>query len=139
MAGAYQTTGETARRGTNVWPDTGGGWMNGRGDETMTMLQGYAYMYDFFTSFDWWSTEPHDELVTTGNYCLAQPGKTYVIYLPRGGSATVQLQPGVYSALRFDPTRGTTTNLGLIRNKRSWTSPATSKEFDSALLIQRTQ
>ncbi len=29
MAGGYQTTGETARRGTNIWPDSGGGWMNG--------------------------------------------------------------------------------------------------------------
>ena len=33
MAGAYGTAGETARRGINIWPDTGGGWMNGRGDE----------------------------------------------------------------------------------------------------------
>lgn len=63
MAGGYQTTGETARRGTNVLPDTGGGWMNGRGDETVTMLQGYARMVDFFMSFEWWKTEPHDELV----------------------------------------------------------------------------
>jgi hypothetical protein len=39
MAGGYQTTGETSRRGTNVWPDTGGGWMNGRGDDTMTMFK----------------------------------------------------------------------------------------------------
>jgi len=54
MAGGYQTAGETARRGTNVWPDTGGGWMNGRGDDTMTMFQGYAHIVDFFTSFDWW-------------------------------------------------------------------------------------
>ena len=38
MAGCYQTTGESARRGTGVAPDTGGGWVNGRGDDTMTML-----------------------------------------------------------------------------------------------------
>ena len=74
MAGGYQTAGETARRGTNVWPDSGGGWMNGRGDDTMTMFQGYAHMVDFFTSFEWWKTEPHDELVNNGNYCLAKPG-----------------------------------------------------------------
>ena len=73
MAGGYQTTGETAKRGTNVWPDTGGGWMNGRGDGSMTMLKGYGYMVDFFTGFDWWKTEPHDELVTEGDYCLAEP------------------------------------------------------------------
>ena len=41
MAGAYQTAGESARRGTNIWPDLGGGWMNGRGDDTMTMFLGY--------------------------------------------------------------------------------------------------
>ena len=28
MAGTYQTTGETAKRGTGVPPDTGGGWVN---------------------------------------------------------------------------------------------------------------
>ena len=42
MAGAYGTAGETARRGVNIWPDTGGGWLNGRGDDTMVMLKGYA-------------------------------------------------------------------------------------------------
>jgi hypothetical protein len=52
MAGCYQTTGETAKRGTGVEPDTGGGWINGRGDDTMTMLKGHAHMVDFFTSFE---------------------------------------------------------------------------------------
>ncbi len=28
MAGGYQTAGESARRGTNIWPDMGGGWFN---------------------------------------------------------------------------------------------------------------
>ena len=42
----------------------------------MTMFKGYAHMVDFFTSFDWWDTEPHDELVNNGNYCLAKPGET---------------------------------------------------------------
>jgi hypothetical protein len=94
MAGAYQTAGETARRGTNIWPDTGGGWMNARGDDTMTMFLGYGHMVDFFTGFEWWKTNPHDELVDNGNYCLADPGKTYAIYLPHAGQVTVQLQPG---------------------------------------------
>jgi len=39
MAGGYQTSGESARRGTNVGADMGGGWMNGRGDDTMSELQ----------------------------------------------------------------------------------------------------
>ena len=55
MAGCYQTTGETARRGTGYWPDTGGGWVNGRGDGSMVMLQGYARIVDFFAGFEPWS------------------------------------------------------------------------------------
>src|SRR5262249_40250155 len=81
MAGGYGTTGETARRGTNIWPDTGGGWLNGRGDSTMTMLEGYAHLVDFFHAFEWWKTEPHDELVTSGSYCIAEPGRVYAVYL----------------------------------------------------------
>src|SRR6266850_5666416 len=72
MAGAYGTAGESARRGVNIWPNTGGGWINGRGDDTMVMLKGYEHMVDFFTSFEWWKTEPHDELVNNGAYCLAK-------------------------------------------------------------------
>ena len=88
MAGAYGTAGETARRGVGIWPDTGGGWMNGRSDDTTTMLAGYAHMVDFMTSFEWWKTEPHDELVDAGNWCLAEPGRTYAVYLPKAGKVT---------------------------------------------------
>ena len=94
MAGAYGTAGETARRGVNIWPDTGGGWMNGRSDDTTTMLAGYAHMVDFLTSFEWWKTEPHDELVDAGNWCLAEPGRTYAVYLPKAGKVTVRLARG---------------------------------------------
>ena len=90
MAGGYQTAGESARRGTNIWPDTGGGWMNGRGDDTMTM----------FSATRTWSTSlrasnggrPHrmTSWWTKGKYCLAQPGEIYAIYLPNSGGVTVQ-------------------------------------------------
>lgn len=58
MAGGYQTTGERADRGTGHAPDTGGGWINGRGDDTMKLLELHGHMMDFFTSFDWWRAEP---------------------------------------------------------------------------------
>ncbi|MGH9613557.1 MAG: hypothetical protein ACRD4P_10800 [Bryobacteraceae bacterium] len=58
----------------------------------MTMFDGYAHMVDFITSFEW-KTNPHDELVSRGDYCLAQPGEIYAAYLPRGGAVTVQLEP----------------------------------------------
>ena len=138
MAGGYQTAGETARRGTNVWPDTGGGWMNGRGDDTMTMFQGYAHMVDFFTSFEWWKTEPHDELVNGGNYCLAKPGETYAVYLPRGGNVTLRLQPGRYDGTWWNPTTGEKTRVPSINaTASSWVSPPAPGRDDWALLLQR--
>ena len=138
MAGGYQTSGETARRGTNVWPDTGGGWMNGRGDDTMTMFKGYAHMVDFFTSFDWWDTEPHDELVNNGNYCLAKPGETYAVYLPHAGYVTVRIQPGQYDATWWEAATGRQIALPSFNvTAPSWTSPAAPGEGDWALLLRQ--
>jgi hypothetical protein len=136
MAGGYQTTGETARRGTNVWPDTGGGWMNGRGDDTMTMLQGYAHMVDFFTSFEWWKTEPHDGLVNNGNYCLAEPGELYVAYLPHGGRVTIRLRPGHYRVLWFNPSSGEKIALPLA-DRPVWISPEVPDQTDWAVVLER--
>ena len=136
MAGGYQTTGESARRGTNILPDTGGGWINGRGDDTMTMLQGYAHMVDFFTSFEWWKTEPHDELADHGAYCLADPGQIYVAYLPKGGSVRIKLKPGTYQASWFDPATGKTMLIGNSTNSL-WSSPVAPDSKDWALLLQR--
>ncbi len=106
MAGGYQTAGESTRRGTNIWPDTGGGWMNGRGDDTQTMFIGYGHIVDFFTGFDWWKTNPHDELVNSGNYCLADPGNLYAVYLPHAGKLTVKLEPGTYRGEWFNANSG---------------------------------
>jgi hypothetical protein len=135
MAGGYQTAGETCRRGTNIAPDTGGGWMNGRGDDTMTMFLGYEHMVDFFTSFEWWKTDPHDDLVDRGAYCLAKPGETYALYLPKGGKVTVKLEPGSYSAIWFSALTGEKIALPAAQGP-SWTSPESPDQNDWALLLQ---
>jgi Protein of unknown function (DUF4038)/Domain of unknown function (DUF5060) len=136
MAGAYGTAGETARRGVGIWPDTGGGWMNGRSDDTTTMLAGYAYMVDFMTSFEWWKTEPHDELVDAGNWCLAEPGRTYAVYLLKAGNVKVQLIPGRYHAEWFNPLTGDIIPAGVAEGP-TWTSPTAPGRHDWALLLQR--
>ena len=135
MAGAYQTAGETARRGTNIWPDTGGGWLNGRGDDTMTMFIGYGHMVDFMTRFEWWKTNPHDELVNNGNYCLADPGKIYAVYMPHGGDVTMQLQPNHYEAYWFSALTGEKIALPPVEGS-SWTSPKAPDQNDWALLLK---
>jgi hypothetical protein len=136
MAGCYQTTGETARRGTGYWPDTGGGWVNGRGDGSMVMLQGYARIVDFFAGFEWWKTDPHDELVSDGAYCLAEPGKLYAIYLPHGGKTTAKLDTGRYSAAWFNPRTGEKKALPEAEGPK-WTSPTAPDNGDWALLLKK--
>ena len=137
MAGAYGTAGETVRRGVGIWPDTGGGWMNGRSDDTTTMLAGYAHMVDFLTSFEWWKTEPHDELVDARNWCLAEPGRTYAVYLPNAGKVTIRLLAGRYRAQWFDPLTGETIPIGLAEGP-AWTSPLPPGRNDWALLLRKT-
>lgn len=52
---------------------------------------------------------PHNELASS-SYCLAQPGREYLIYLPEGGEVTVNLQgaEGVLSGEWFNPDTGQT-------------------------------
>lgn len=136
IAGAYGTAGETVRRGVGIWPDSGGGWMNGRSDDTTTMLAGYAHLVDFLTSFEWWKAEPHDELVDAGHWCLAEPGRTYAVYLPQAGKVTVQLAPGRYQAEWFHPMTGEVIAIGAAEGP-SWTSPMAPGRNDWALLIRK--
>jgi len=52
---------------------------------------------------------PLGELASTG-YCLAEPGREYLVYLPEGGSVTVDLSAaaGALRAEWFDPAHGRT-------------------------------
>ncbi len=38
------------------------------------------------------SMRPHGEVASTG-FCLADPGREYLVYLPQGGEVTVDLGP----------------------------------------------
>ena len=138
MAGCYQTTGETAKRGTGMGPDTGGGWVNGRGDDTMMMLKGYAHMVRFFTGFEWWKTEPHDELVNNGAFCLAEPGRLYVVYLPHGGNVTLKLEPGRYEVKWFNPRKGEFLTV-TYADGPVWTSPSALDKADWVILLIRSR
>ena len=57
---------------------------------------------------------PRGDLSSTG-YCLAHPGKEYLVYQPRKNEAfSVELQPGAYLFEWFDPARGTIAGTGRI-------------------------
>jgi hypothetical protein len=145
FAGGYQTTGERADTGTGAGNDTGGGWVNGRGDASMTMLAGYAHIRTFFEAFEWWKTVPADSLVTGHAWCLAEPDRQYAIYLHSGGIAVIRLPERPFTVRAFSPRTGEWKTL--IENqvlKRDnyagpgWVSPYYPPGEDWAFLITAT-
>ncbi len=94
-------------------------------------------MVDFFTSFEWWKVEPHDESVSSGAFCLAEPGKVCAVYLPRGGKVSVKLEPGRYHAHWFQPRSGEIIDIGEASGPE-WTSPKSRDIDDWSLFLKRT-
>jgi len=161
LAGGYQTTGERANAGTGAGLDTGGGWINGRGNDQMTLLVGYGHLRRFFEGFAWWRLEPHPELLRLPPEpkraapdkkaagppplpvlhptptCLAEPGERYVIYLPQGGTVTVNLAPGSYRGGWFNPRNGKFLKPAFPASGGEWTSAPAADAEDWVLLVER--
>ena len=136
MAGCYQTTGESARRGTGVAPDTGGGWVNGRGDDDMTMLLGYGHIVDFFTEFDWWNCRPLNDAVDGPACCLGKPGRLYILYFREGGRANVDLTDDQYRGKWYNPRSGHWE--GVCQGSGpGWTTPPTPDNNDWVLWLEQ--
>jgi hypothetical protein len=146
MAGGYQTTGERANIAGM------GGWITGRGNDDMTMLEGYARLRAFFEKFEWWKLEPHPELVDGESkalpvvesgkpiapaLCLAQPGERYVIYLRQGGTATLKLAPGRYTVRRFNPRTAEYQKVAPAIDA-PWTAPAVPDTEPWVFILERT-
>jgi hypothetical protein len=64
-------------------------------------------LYDFFTAIPFWRMQPFCG-VTGDAVSLAEPGNTYVIYLPHGGAVTLDLSgvSGSFTARWFNPRTG---------------------------------
>jgi hypothetical protein len=90
---------------------------------------------DCFARLEWWKMDPHDELVGKGAYCLAEPGRQYLVYLPSGGRTTLTLPEGSYRAEWFDPRTGKTEPIGSVHGP-GWTSPAREGKDDWAILLR---
>jgi hypothetical protein len=135
LAGGYQTTGERADRGTGWGPDSGGGWINGRGDDQMTMLELYGHIYDFFTGVTWWKLAPDTNLVVAvqphpnASNKSAAPAKTFAarsaegdlaaVYVPNGGVVTLkgELLKDQLKPLWFSPRDGGMRNARALRER----------------------
>jgi hypothetical protein len=139
MAGCYQTTGERANGGTGAGTDTGGGWINGRGDESMIMLAGYRHMVDFFTSFPWWRLAASPDNLSAGKGMVrAEPGLRYVVYLRSGNdSVTLAIKPAKYLVRWFNCRTGEWVHMGELA-LAGWTTPQAPDAGDWAMLIEAT-
>jgi len=66
---------------------------------------------------------PRNDLASTG-YCLAHPGREYLVYQPKAGEAlTVELNAGKYRYEWFNPAQGKTVGTGEIE------TPGRSRQF----------
>lgn len=139
MAGGYQTTGERADDGTGAGNNTGGGWINGRGNESMVMLRGYAIIRETFEQLEYWKLRPMPELVNYGNLCLAEPGKQYLVY-SRIQHCRLQLPPNQrYSVQMINTSTGEREDLGWIDSSKAnnaWQYPKELKG-DWAFILKR--
>jgi hypothetical protein len=106
LAGSYQTTGERAHQATGASADSGGGWINGRGDDQMTMLELYGHIYDFFTSMTWWKLVPDTNLVVSvkehPGAAGKGPGRTFAARSGEGDLAAIYVADGGVVTLRGD-------------------------------------
>ena len=72
------------------------------------------------------STLPHPELAST-TYCLAQPGKEYVVFQPKSAEPfSVELKLGTYRFEWFDTAKGASSEDGQVQaseGKREFKAP----------------
>lgn len=137
MAGGHQTTGERANEGTGAGNDTGGGWINGRGNDSMTMLKGYGIMKDIFEQTSFWKMQPANQLVNNGNYCLANVNQEYLVYSRLPYCRLVLPKGFTYSVTMINPRTGESAQLpDCDAYDGAWQYPKTLKE-DWAFVIRK--
>jgi len=103
------------------------------------------YLLDFFegNEIPIAETENHDKLVQKGDYCLATPGKMYIVFL-KNGSGTINLenQSGEFSLKWFDPRNGGELQTGKVKKIKAGKvheidNPPSEPEKDWVVLITK--
>ena len=56
------------------------------------MLLQFGVVVTCFTGLQWWKMEPRDDLVSQRAYCLTEPGRQHLVYLPRDGDWAIALR-----------------------------------------------
>ncbi len=80
------------------------------------------YLLDFFedNKIDVTETDNYTNLVQKGDYCLASPGKMYIVFLKNGkGTINLENQSGEFSVKWFDPRNGGNLQTGSVMNLKA--------------------
>jgi len=92
---------------------------------------GYAYMKNlrtFFEGTQYWLMKSSDNLVTAGGFCLANPGKEYIVY--HGSSTSFSLTiagaTGSLNTTWYEPFSGKTVSGGTVQNGSVTLNPPAS-------------
>jgi Protein of unknown function (DUF4038)/Domain of unknown function (DUF5060)/Putative collagen-binding domain of a collagenase len=95
-------------------------------------------LYDFWTDLPYWRMQPFDGVTGDLAAALAAPGEVYVVYLPNGGKASLDLmgQDGPFSA-RWYNTRNGHWGEAFDVNGRATVDLATPSRHDWALRLRR--
>ena len=80
----------------------------------------------------------HDELASS-RYCLADPGREYLVYLPAGGRVTVDLSKaaGAFAVEWFHPETGETKHAGPARGDRPVALDSPFRAGDAVLYLKQ--
>lgn len=94
-------------------------------------------VWDFFESVPFWRMKPRQDLVDNG-YCLAEPGRMYLVYLPEPGAVTVDVGEGMYRTKWINAAdTADVRKAGIIEGRRNLTSP--QEEDDWLLALTRVE
>jgi hypothetical protein len=112
-------------------------WTLERGDPARRRVRAsLGYARAFSERIDLRTARPYPALASTG-YCLASPGRQYLVYLPEGNEVTVDFEgvPGTFEVEWFNPGTGDAATGRTVYGgaKRSLKAPF---EGDAVLFIQ---
>ena len=78
-------------------------------------LEDLGRLRKFMESIDFNEMAPHDELISSGKgYVLANPGNSYIVYLPTGGSVNLNLDNKRYRVWWYNPRTGGNMQTGTV-------------------------
>ena len=124
-AGGFGAVGDFRRPPTGN-PEITGDWLDAPEYDDI------QHMVSFFETkgLEYWKMVSHNELKLAGSrvYVLAEPGRQYLFYAAVGGSFSVRIDPGTYTARRYNPRTGEDTFIADQRagDAVSFTLPDTS-------------